>query len=512
MTSALTQQHDAVQAENAALREQVTQLKHQLDWFKRQLFGAKSEKRIDIDTSRQADLLADLGVTPPASDTLPTEQITYQRRKKQRDANTVNESGLRFDDSVPVETIEVPTPELKDIPADELEQIGEKISYRLAQRPGSYVILKYVRKVIKRRETQTLHTALMPTNVLEKSVADVSFLAGMLVDKFLYHLPLYRQHQRLQHSGITLSRYTLTNLTHRSIELLTPIFDAQMANILRSRILAMDETPIKAGRKEKGKMRQAYLWPVHGEQNEMVFCYTPTRNHAHVKAIIGDDYSGTLLTDGYEAYARYAQARDDVTHAQCWSHTRRYFERARDAEPESVEAALALIGLLYQHEKTIRKKSLTGKEKLAYRTKHSEPVIKSFWLWCYQQCHRTDLLPGNPLSKALKYAMNRQASLQVFLSDPDVPLDTNHVERALRPIPMGRRNWLFCWTEIGAEQVGIIQSLLVTCKLQGVDPYTYLVDVLQRVSQHSASKAIELTPRVWKEKFADNPLRSDLNG
>ena len=182
MTSALTQQYDAVQAENAALREQVTQLKHQLDWFKRQLFGAKSEKRIDIDTSQQADLLSGLGVTPPPIDKLPTEQITYARRKKQRDANTVNESGLRFDDSVPVETIEVPNPELNNIPADELEQIGEKVVYRLAQRPGSYVILKYVRKVIKRRATQTLHTALMPTNVLEKSVADVSFLVGMLVD------------------------------------------------------------------------------------------------------------------------------------------------------------------------------------------------------------------------------------------------------------------------------------------------------------------------------------------
>ncbi len=511
MTSALAQQHDAVLAENAMLHEQVAQLKHQLDWFKRQLFGAKSEKRIDIDTSHQADLLAGLGITPAPIDAVPTEQITYQRRKKQRDANTVTDTGLRFDDGVPVQTIELPNPEVDDLPDDELEQISEKVSYRLAQRPGSYVILKYVRKVVKRRETQTLHTALMPENVLEKSIADVSFLAGMLVDKFLYHLPLYRQHQRLQHSGITLSRATLTNLVRRSIELLAPIVDVQLANILLSKVLAMDETPIKAGRKQKGKMRQAYLWPVHGDQNEIVFRYTSTRDHRHVNEILGEDYTGTLLTDGYAAYARYADARDTLTHAQCWSHTRRYFERALDAEPQAVEEALALIGAVYGHEKTIRKKSLTGKEKLAYRSKHSEPVINAFWAWCVQQCHRPDLLPSNPLSKALKYAMNRQASLQAFLSDPDIPLDTNHVERALRPIPMGRKNWLFCWTEIGAEQVGIIQSLLVTCKLQGVDPYTYLVDVLQRVSQHPASRVIELTPRVWKKTFSDNPLRSDLN-
>jgi hypothetical protein len=106
--------------------------------------------------------------------------------------------------------------------------------------------------------------------------------------------------------------------------------------------------------------------------------------------------------------------------------------------------------------------------------------------------------------------MARVDSLKVFLSDPDVPIDTNHLERALRPIPMGRRSWLFCWTELGAKQVGIIQSLLVTCKLQGINPYTYLVDVLQRISQHPASKAIDLTPRIWKETFADNVLKSDL--
>ena len=150
-------------------------------------------------------------------------------------------------------------------------------------------------------------------------------------------------------------------------------------------------------------------------------------------------------------------------------------------------------------------------------------MVRAFWEWCDQQCNtqsiryahgagsRLDLLPKDPLSKALKYAQSRHASLQVFLGDPAVPIDTNHLERSLRPIPMGKKNWLFCWTEIGAERVGIIQSLLVTCKLHGIDPYTYLVDVLQRISIHPASRVIELTPREWKTRFADNPLRSDLS-
>ena len=113
-------------------------------------------------------------------------------------------------------------------------------------------------------------------------------------------------------------------------------------------------------------------------------------------------------------------------------------------------------------------------------------------------------------AKALNYIRTRETELRVFLEDPDVPMDTNHLERGLRPIPMGKRNWLFSWTEIGAERIGLIQSLLVTCRIQGVDPYTYLVDVLQRISAHPASQVIELTPREWKVKFADHPMKSDL--
>ncbi|MEJ2239550.1 MAG: IS66 family transposase, partial [Gemmatimonadales bacterium] len=348
-----------------------------------------------------------------------------------------------------------------------------------------------------------------PGNVLDKSAVDESFLAGMLVDKFCYHLPFNRQHQRLRQAGIQLSRSSLTTWAGRAIDLLEPIVDAQYRHLLQSRVLAMDETPIKAGLKKKGKMRQAYFWPLYGEGDEMVFRYAPSRAHHHVESFLGE-YTGTLLSDGYEAYAAYAASHKRVTHAECWSHCRRGFERAQESEPAASAEALALIGTLYRHEQVIRERRLAGKEKLAYRTEHSEPVVRAFWGWCDDQCHRPDLLPSNPLSKALKYAMARQASLQVFLSDPDVPIDTNHLERGLRPIPLGKKNWLFAWTEIGAERIGLIQSLLVTCRLQGVDPYTYLVDVLQRISEHPASQALDLTPRVWKTKFSHNPMKSDL--
>jgi transposase len=498
-----------LEQQNAHLSGQLAALQRQLDWFKRQLFGRKSEQLLFIDPAVQGNLLAALGVlTPPAAQTMATETVTYTR-KKGRDG-AVNESGLRFDDSVPVRIIAVSDPALEAIAPSERELIGEKVTHRLAQHPGSYEVLKYVRPVYKILATQEIRSVPAPANVLDKCVADVSLLAGMLTDKFLYHLPLYRQHQRLLASGIQLSRGSLSHWAARAIDLLAPIYNAQCEHIRHSRVLAMDETPIKAGRQDKGKMRPAYFWPIYGEDHEIVFPYAASRAHRQVQTFLGDTFSGTLLTDGYEAYAAYARNNSEVTHAECWAHCRRHFEHAQQVEPVAVAEALALIAMLYRHEQTIREQQLEGENKLAYRTQHSEPIVQTFWRWCHDQCQRVDLLPSNPLSKALKYARARQASLQVFLSNPAVPIDTNHLERALRVIPMGRRNWLFCWTELGAKQVGIIQSLIVTCKLQGVDVYTYLVDVLQRVGEHPARDVIDLTPRVWKTRFSQNPIKSDL--
>jgi len=359
-----------LEQENAQLNAQPTllscdydNLKHQLDWLKRQLFGEKSEKRLDIDPAIQGNLLSALGVESPPPKEPDTETITYQRRKKTRDG-ALNDSGLRFSDDVPREVFVLKDPEFESLPEDQREVIGEKVSFRLAQ------------------------------------------------------------------AGIQVSRTSLTNWTSRAIDLLEPIVDAQCHHLLQSKVLAMDETPIKAGKQKKGKMRQAYLWPMYGEDDEIVFRYAQSRAHRYVRDWL-KDYSGTLLSDGYKAYSAYARQNDQVTHAQCWSHCRRKFEQAKESEPEASTEALALIGAMYRHEQIIRDQQLTGAAKLAYRTKH-------------------------------------------------------------------------------IERVGIIQSLLVTCKLQGIDPYTYLVDVLQRISIHPASRVMDLTPREWKSRFAENPMKSDL--
>ena len=226
-------------------------------------------------------------------------------------------------------------------------------------------------------------------------------------------------------------------------------------------------------------------------------------------AMLGD-FKGTILSDGHSAYRTYANKVPGVVHAQCWTHLRREFVKAEKAEPEAVAEALELLGILYQVEAHIRKKRLDSAAALACRAEHAKPAVDAFFVWCDAQCQRLDLVPSNPLSKALKYAREREAALRLYLSDPDLPIDTNHLERTLRVIPMGRKSWLFNWTEVGAERVGMIQSLLTTCRIHDIHPFIYLVDVLQRVPEHPASRVEELTPRIWKTLYADNPLRSDL--
>lgn len=497
------------------LSREIETLKHQLDWFKRHVFGQKSERRIidgaDGQMSLGEALTQEQGVAPPALGERPVAAHTRRVATSKPDAD--EDSLPFFDDArVPIEVIELAAPEAEGLAPEEFEVIGHKESFRLAQRPGSTVVLHYRRPVIKLRATQTIVCPPAPVGVIEGSRADVSFVAGLLIDKFAYHLPFYRQHQRLADGGITVSRPWLTQIGLQGIGLLEPIYTAQFDSIRASRVKAMDETPIKAGRAGPGKLKAAYFWPVYGELDEICFPFFESRRIEHVEQALGltPVERGVLLTDGYTAYEHYTK-KTGLTHAQCWAHARRHLFEAQDVEPQVAAQGLEIIGGLYAVEDRIREQKLGATKKLDYRLMHAKPIVERFFAWVSQQFEAQGLLPSNPMTKALAYARERRHGLEVYLTDPDVPIDTNHLERALRAIPMGRRNWLFCWTELGARQVGIMQSLIVTCRLHEIDPYDYLVDVLQRVGQHPASQVHELTPRMWKQLFAGNPLRSPLH-
>jgi transposase len=497
---------------DAKLDARCAELERQVAWFQRQIFGSKSERRIETPNALQPALgesLASGAPTPPPAITVPGHT---RRQPKKLWEGTPEDSGLRFDPAVPVQEIRVPNPETETLSPSDYVVIGQKVTYRLAQRPGAYVVLKFVRDVLKLRSTEDILCPPAPPAVIEKSFADVSFLAGLLVDKFVYHLPLYRQHQRLQDGGIRLARATLTNLVHRSVMLLKPIYEAQLLSILASLVLLMDETPLRAGRRpgKKGKMQNAYFWPMLGDRAEIAFPFSTSRGLDVPRQLLGS-FQGKLFTDGYEVYARYVKSTQGISLVQCWSHTRRKWVEAALAEPELSKQALGLIGEIYAQEDRIRERGLAGEEKLVFRAEHSRPAVDRFFEWLRTTLRDRIFVPSNPFAQAAGYAFEREAELRVFLEDPAVPLDTNDLEREIRPIALGRKNWLFCWTEVGAEYVGIAQSLIRTCRLQGIDPYTYLVDVLQRVATHPAAEVELLTPRLWKTNFAASPMRSALD-
>jgi transposase len=491
------------------LDTRVKQAEQQLRWFKKQLFGEKSERRTDLQPDPLQLNLGEQHEQAKAVEEASTPVRGHARRPRTQD-NDNQDSGLRFDDTVPIVRIDVPNPELEGVADSDQILITERVTHRLAQQPASYTIIEFKRQVIKRRDTGEITCPPSPASALEKSYADVSLLAGMLVDKFRYHLPLYRQHQRMKAAGITVSRASLTNWTHSAIALLEPIYTAQQKSVLKSKVLAMDETPIRAGRKSKGKMRTAYFWPMYGDRDEVVFPYASSRAHKHVEAFLGD-FEGTLLTDGYGAYPAYAERREKVEHASCWTHARRGFIKAEELEPDRSKRALEYVGKLYKIEAEIKERKLEGQSKLEVRGDRSRMVVAEFFEWLEEELAASALLPNNPFTEAANYARARRVGLEVFLGNPDLPIDTNHLERTLRAIPMGRKNWLFCWTELGAERVGQIQSLISTCVLHGIDPYVYLVDVLQRVETHPQSRVDDLTPRRWKECFADQPMKSAID-
>jgi len=496
----------------STLEDRVAALSHQIEWFRRQIFGQKSERFAPQANPSQMHLGEIFPV--PAAPVEEHKTIAAHTRRSARTNGAESGEDLKFFDEsrVPIQTITLLHADLQGVPSDQYEIIGEKVTYRIAQRPGAYHVIAYHRPVVKLKATGQILGLPAPEGVLQDSRADVSFGAGLLMDKFACHLPLYRQHQRLEACGIKVSRPWLTQLAQALISLLTPIYEAQLASIRNNRVIAMDETPIKAGRSGHGKMHTGYFWPIYGEHDEVCFPFHCSRSADFVcQALsIKPVLNAVLVTDGYAAYKQYAE-KTGIQHALCWSHARRGFFEALTAEPTGAAEALEQIKALYAVEEQIRDRKLIGEAKQLHRLTHSKPLVELLFEWVDRQLERQGFTPSNPFIQALNYVRERRVGLEIFLTDPDVPIDTNHLERALRVVPMGRKNWNFCWTELGAKHVGIIQSLIVTCRLHGIDPYTYLVDVLQRISEHPASRVTELTPRLWKKHFAANPLRSDIS-
>ena len=493
-------------AKTEKLEKRVYLLEYHLRYLLNCTHGASSEKRALLNDESSDQILLELDVLElPEEPPEKTVTVAAHEKKLRRKPTPVGDEtsrGLKFDERTLHIEIEVEDPQLDGLGEEDLALISENRHDTIISLP-THAVVTYICRTTKNKLTGKLSTPKVPDKVFDRCYADVSFLAGLCVDKYAHHLPAYRQHQRLNSCGITLGRKNLTSYIHRVAEVLELIWDAQNSSILQSEVLSADETPTPAGQRN-GKMKNGFYWAFHGDRNEVSFLYSPNRSQQFLMNFT-EGFEGTLLSDGYAAYEKFAEKTGGVLWAGCWAHARRKFIEAEGQEPAKAAKIIALFQKLYEIEKRARGKP---KQRKKLREKESFPIVNTLFKFLIEEYKTTIALDKSPYMKALKYALEREAGLRIFLENPEVPIDNNHTERAIRPTAIGRKNWMFHFTEDGARKGAILYSLIWTCKLQGVDPRVYLIDVLQRIQTWPAAEVDQLTPRLWKENFGDSPMTS----
>ena len=504
-------EHEILKEQYSTLESKHTGLQILVNKLQRLLFGIKSEKQVraleasgQLYLSEELEQIVKCQSPDMAEAEVPTTTIKSHERKtsKKQKIEGMNDDGLRFDESK-IDVVEevIKDPRVAGLKEDEYTVIDTENRYILMKRPSAFYVKKEIYEIVKIKATDKIITPAPPDRLLDKSYADKSFIIGMLIDKFGYHLPLYRQHQMLLAAGIKIARGNLAIWANRSIDLLSPIYEALKESVLLSPVLSLDETPIrvKGSNSPPGKMSKNYYWPIYGD-GEIVFEYCEGRSEEFLKASL-KAYSGTIMSDGFVAYDNFVGGRRGaVKHAVCWAHARRKFCDIAKYYPVEVGKILDIIGRLYGVEEGIRESGLAGEKKRESRVKESLPIVEEYFSYLNELALK-ERSPKDALSQAINYSLTRVAELKTYIYNPLVPIDNNHTERQIRNIVMGRKNWLFCWSEVGAKNVGIIQSLLCTCKINGIDFYDYLNDVFDRIHTVSNKEVWKLTPKNWKLHF-----------
>lgn len=337
--------------------------------------------------------------------------------------------------------------------------------------------------------------AASPDRVLPTSVLGTTFIASMLTQKFAWHLPFFRQSQMLAQLGIEIDRDVLINTAIKVANQLRLIVQHMAREIIKSGLVHIDETPCVVGVRD-GKRTEfknnSYFWPILAD-GMVVFHYTGNRRHSNVEDILGKDFKGITMSDGYDAYQRYAASNPDVTLALCWDHARRKFFELSELDPLAKEA-VERIGYFYKVESDIKELGIEVSKVSEYRKQHALPKLNEFLNWSKKNRDKASLLPKSKLLEAFSYVINHWEGLTVYLEHGIVPISNVIIEQQIRNLKLGAKNWLFAASEVGAEAVAIFNSLVCTCKINDINIQEYLTDVLSSLSDKPAS---ELTPIAW---------------
>ena len=499
-------------AEISRKNAEIKKLSDTLLWLRRKVFGKMSEKNLPLDPDQlllfEQEHLTDeerarLDKEVEAAEQQMTKTITVKVKPSRRDLDT---TGL------PTEVIDIypdGTTDENGKLKDEYVEIGTDESSRLEHIAAkTYIKKTVIHKVMlksdsnnKTPEDRRIICARLPLAPVNRCMAGASVLADIIIGKFMYHLPFYRQIQQYKESGITISDSTMGGWYEAAVEKLKLLYDILRQHILQSEYIQIDESVLPVIDSEKHKARKGYEWCVRDAiRGAVMFYYDCGSRGGKVAREILGAYKGAVQCDGYDAYDQF-EKNDNITVYGCWAHARRKFVDALNENNRLATEALCFIRKIYKVESDANKAGLNADERKEQRLKISYPTIRLFETWMKETYLK--VLPNSKMGDAIEYTYSLLPRLSRYVNDGRINIDNNLIENAIRPLALGRKNYLFCGNDASAYRAAIVYSLISTCKAADVDPRTWMEDVLRKIPyyQRDQRDLAELLPFNWKNRY-----------
>ena len=499
-------------AEISQKNAEIKKLGDTLLWLRRKVFGKMSEKNLPLDPDQlllfEQEHLTDeerarLDKEVEAAEQQMTKTITVKVKPSRRDLDT---TGL------PTEGIDIypdGTTDENDKLKDEYVGIGTDESSRLEHIAAkTYIKKTVIHKVMlksdsnnKTPEDRRIICARLPLAPVNRCMAGASVLTDIIIGKFMYHLPFYRQIQQYKESGITISDSTMGGWYEAAVEKLKLLYDILRQHILQSEYIQIDESVLPVIDSEKHKARKGYEWCVRDAiRGAVMFYYDRGSRGGKVAREILGAYKGAVQCDGYDAYDQF-EKNDNITVYGCWAHARRKFVDALNENNRLATEALCFIRKIYKVESDANKAGLNADERKEQRLKISYPTIRLFETWMKETYLK--VLPNSKMGDAIEYTYSLLPRLSRYVNDGRINVDNNLIENAIRPLALGRKNYLFCGNDASAYRAAIVYSLISTCKAADVDPRTWMEDVLRKIPyyQRDQRDLAELLPFNWKNRY-----------
>ena len=503
----------------ASQRDEIAKLQDALAYLRKKQFGQVSEKHLPLDPA-QLTLFDQQEMTEEEKAALAQdvekaeETITYSvTRKAKPSRRTLDDSKLSVKE---VHIYPDGTTDENGNLKPEYVEIGTEESRTLETVPASVYILNTIRhKVILRSDVETklpeerkILIAPLPLQPVFRCLAGASVLTDIIIGKFLYHLPFYRQIQQYKEAGIVISDSTMGEWYEAAVERLKLLYDLLRKQILQSEYVQVDESVVPVIDNEKHKARKGYEWCVRdGLTGDVMFYYDRGSRGGKVARELLGNYNGNAQTDGYEAYDQF-EPLEGITMYGCWAHARRKFVDALETDRKHATEAIVYIRKLYEVESKADEAKLSSEERKAKRLEISYPTIQVFEKWMLDTY--PTVLPKSKIGMAISYTYTLLPRLSRYVNDGRINIDNNLIENAIRPLALGRKNWLFCGNDASAYRAAIVYSLISTCKNVGIEPRIWMEDVLTKIPYYlrDGKDLSELLPRRWA-KLGTNRAGSD---